>query len=67
MFFVGLIVGIVVGLIGGYLYLKKYSTTGTFYINESDPKKDIFRLDFGENVDELYKKRFIFMRIKHSH
>lgn len=67
MFFVGVIIGIVIGIMGGYLYLKEHSASGTFFINESDPEKDIFKLDFGENIDEVYEKRFIWMNIKHSH
>lgn len=55
---VGTITAIVtfLGVILG-ISTSNYSGDGTLLIDTHDPEKDIYRLDFGDNLDELSSKK----------
>lgn len=58
------LIGLVVGfIIGGGIKGKKNVATGTFYINSSDPKKDIFTVDL-DNIDDIYKSELVMLQVK---
>lgn len=61
------LIGLILGfIIGGSIKGKKNVATGTFYINSSDPDKDIFTVDL-DNVDDIYKADWIMMHVERDY
>lgn len=58
-----LISGVVIGINGCRLYFLLRSAYGVLKINETNPEKDIYRLEI-EDLDSLRKKKQIVLKIK---
>ena len=58
-----LISGVVIGINGCRLYFLSRSAYGVLKINETNPEKDIYRLEI-EDLDSLRKKKQIVLKIK---
>lgn len=59
------IIGLVLGLALSTLIMSLRSTSGTFQINDSNPEKDIYKLEI-EDLDSLRNKRFIVFKVKNE-
>lgn len=58
------VVGIFVGLILYYVFGERKKPSGTFYIDCSDPDKDICRLELDENLNVIFEKKRIILNVK---
>lgn len=58
-----LISGIVIGINSCRLYFQLRSAYGELRINETNPEKDVYRLEI-EDLDLLRKKKQIVLKIK---
>lgn len=59
------IAGIVIGILIGTALVLASCYSGTFFVNETNPEKDIYRLDF-DNLNEVAKKDWILFKVKHD-
>ena len=64
-FILGVAVGTFVGWVLWYLFDRKtpLKTSGTFYMDFSDPNKDVCRLDLEEDPNDIYTKKYIVLKI----
>lgn len=64
-------VGIIIGMILRYAFAERKKPSGTFVMDFSDPLKDICRLELDEDINALYSKKYITLKVKvyeeHSH
>lgn len=37
---------------------------GTFHMDFSDPNKDVCRLDFDEDINKIYKRKYIILKVE---
>ena len=58
-------IGILLGAIISSFVMMLRSSRGTFLIDNSDPEKDVYKLNLGD-LDEVSKKRLIVVRIEHA-
>lgn len=58
-----LISGIVIGINSCRLYFQLRSTYGELRINETNPEKDIYRLEI-DDLDSLLKKKQVLLKIR---
>ena len=58
---IGLIVGAIATL--AIVRLIKPKPSGTFYMDFSDPNKDICRLDLEEDPNDIYTKKYIILKV----
>lgn len=57
------ILGILIGINGCRLYFLLRSAYGILKINETNPEKDVYRLEI-EDLDSLRKKKQVVLRIR---
>lgn len=57
-------VGVVIGCILHYAFTERKKSAGTFVIDFSDPMKDICRLELDEDINTLYSKKYISLKVK---
>ena len=57
-------VGVVIGCILHYAFAERKKSAGTFVIDFSDPMKDICRLELDEDINTLYSKKYISLKVK---
>ena len=57
-------VGVVIGCILYYAFAERKKSAGTFVIDFSDPMKDICRLELDEDINTLYSKKYISLKVK---
>lgn len=62
-FFIGMIAGFVIGFSLSLLFRRK-KPSGTFVMDFSDPAKDICTLELDENLDSIYKKKRIILKVR---
>lgn len=58
------IIGIFVGALLFYAFVDRKKPSGTFVIDLSDPDKDVCRLDLHEDLNSIYSKKSIMLKIK---
>lgn len=58
------IIGIFVGALLFYVFVDRKKPSGTFVIDLSDPDKDVCRLDLHEDLNDIYSKKSIMLKIK---
>lgn len=58
------VIGIIVGALLFYVFVDRKRSSGTFVIDLSDPDKDICRLDLHEDLNDIYSKKSIMLKIK---
>lgn len=58
------VVGIIVGLILFYAFGERKKSSGTFVIDLSDPMKDVCRIELDENLNDIYNKKEIILKVK---
>lgn len=57
--------GVILGAIISSCIMMLRSSRGTFLIDDSDPEKDVYKLNLGD-LDKVSKKRLVIVRIKHA-
>ena len=62
------VIGIVVGIIVSYIFFQftKREPSGTFVIDLSDPMKDVCKLELEEDLETIYKKKYMILNISHQ-
>ena len=58
------IIGIFVGALLFYVFVDRKKPSGTFVLDLSDPDKDVCRLDLHEDLNSIYSKKSIMLKIK---
>lgn len=59
----GFIVGFIVGVIFMYLYHKQKKPSGTFVMDFSNPDEEFCKLVMDEDLDSIYTKKEIILRV----
>lgn len=57
-------VGIFVGCVLHYAFGKRKKFSGTFVIDFTDPMKDVCRLELDEDINTLYSRKDIVLKVK---
>lgn len=61
------LIGAVIGCIVTILYFNfSYPTVGNWHINESDPEKDVFQVEFTKPPEILFHKKWAVFAIYHE-
>ncbi len=58
------IIGMIVGGILYYAFAERKKPVGTFVMDFTDPMKDICRLELDKDLNEIYSKKRIYLRVK---
>ena len=60
------LLGCSIGILASYIYSKlhKPKTSGKFVMDFSDPTKDACRLVLEENLNDIYKKKYMILQIE---
>lgn len=58
-------IGIVLGAIISSFIMMLRSSRATFLIDDSDPDKDVYKLNLGD-LEKVSKKRLVVVRIEHA-
>lgn len=58
------LIGIFVGALLYYVFGERKRPAGTFIIDFSDPAKDVCRLDLDEDLNAIYSKKHIILKVK---
>ena len=56
--------GIFVGALLFYVFKTRTKYSGTFYIDFSDPMKDVCKLELDENINDIYTRSKMVLRVK---
>jgi hypothetical protein len=57
-------IGIIVGMLLYFAFSERKKAAGTFFIDFSDPDKDVCRLELHENLNDIYAKKRIILNVK---
>lgn len=57
-------IGIIVGLLLYFVFGERKKPSGTFFIDFTDPDKDVCRLELSENLNDIYTKKQITLNVK---
>lgn len=57
------VIGIFVGALLLYVFTNRKKPSGSFTIDISDPDKDVCRLDLEEDLDDIWTKKYITLRV----
>lgn len=57
-------IGIIVGLLLHFVFGERKKPSGTFFIDFTDPDKDVCRLELSENLNDIYTKKRITLNVK---
>jgi hypothetical protein len=63
MYGVSFVIGILVGAILLYIFVERKKPSGTFTIDFSDPAKDVCRLDLEEDLNDIWSKKHIVLKV----
>ena len=64
-FLLGCLVGLLIGVTFMQIIIKKpEEASGTFYIDFSDPVKDVCRLDLEKDINDIYNKPHIVLNVE---
>lgn len=58
------VIGIFVGALLCWLFAERKKPSGTFVIDVSDPAKDVCRLELEENINSIWSKKQIILKVK---
>lgn len=58
------VIGIFVGLILYYIFGERKKSSGTFVMDFSDPTKDSCKLELDEDLNTIYQKKYIYLKVK---
>lgn len=58
------VIGILIGGLLYWLFLDYEKPAGTFVIDLSDPMKDVCRLELDEDINSIYEKKHIKLRVR---
>lgn len=58
------IIGIFVGGLLFWLYTKPKKPSGSFVIDFSDPMKDVCTLEMDEDLNDIYTKKCIMLKVR---
>ena len=58
------LIGIFVGALLFYVFGERKKPSGTFVIDVSDPMKDVCRLELDENLNQIWSKKQIILKVK---
>ena len=58
------LIGIFVGALLYYVFGARKKPSGTFVMDFTDPMKDICRIELDDNLNTLYSKKHIILRVK---
>lgn len=58
------LIGIFVGGLLYWLFFEHNKPSGTFIMDFTDPDKDVFRLDLDEDLNDIYKKKQILLKVE---
>lgn len=58
------VIGIFVGGLLYWVFFERKKPSGTFVIDMSDANKDVCRLELDENLNSIYSKKSILLKIK---
>ena len=59
-----ILIGFIIGVIAMiFFYRHRYSVVGLWRINDSDPEKDIFNIEFTKPPALVYRKRWITFQV----
>ena len=63
MYGVSFVVGMFVGALLFYIFVDRKRPSGSFTIDFSDPTKDICRLDLEDDLNNIWKKKHIVLKV----
>ena len=63
-FLIGNLIGIFVGVLICVIFRKGKRPSGELVVDFSDPAKDVFRIELFNDLNELYRKKNIVLRVK---
>ena len=63
MYGVSFVIGIFVGALLLYIFLERKKPSGSFTIDFSDPAKDICRLDLEDDLNDIWTKKYIVLKV----
>lgn len=58
------LIGIFVGGLLYWVFFERRKPSGTFVIDFSDPKKDVCRLELEEDINNIWSKKYILLKVK---
>lgn len=58
------VIGMFVGGLLYWVFFERKKPSGTFVIDMSDANKDVCRLELDENLNSIYSKKSILLKIK---
>lgn len=58
------VIGILIGGLLYWLFLDYEKPSGTFVIDLSDPMKDVCRLELDDDINSIYEKKHIKLRVR---
>ena len=58
------IIGIVIGCVLTYVFMSRIKPSGTFFMDFSDPTKDVCLLELDESLDTIYYKKRVILNVK---
>lgn len=58
------LIGIFVGGLMYWLIFERKKPSGTFVIDFSDSKKDVCRLELDEDINDIWFKKYIILKVK---
>lgn len=58
------LIGIFVGGLLYWLFFEHKKPSGTFIMDFTDPDKDVCRLDLDEDLNDIYKKKQILLKVE---
>ena len=61
---IGILIGMVIGVAIHRITVSRKRSSGTFVMDFTDPMKDVFRIELDDDVNVLYSKKRITLRVK---
>lgn len=58
------LIGIFVGSLLYWVFFERKKPSGTFIIDFSDPNKDFCNLELDEDLNSIYTKKYMILKIK---
>lgn len=58
------VVGIIVGMLLYFAFSERKKSSGTFFIDFTDPDKDVCRLELHDDLNIIYTKKQITLNVK---
>ena len=63
MYGVSFVIGIFIGALLFYIFVERKKPSGSFTIDFSDPAKDICRLDLEDDLNDIWEKKYIVLKV----